>query len=106
MSQLTHCPSCGDKIMPDAADFKETRTAAGLTQRDMAKLLGVKASHVAYLESGHRHPSGELILKFNAVRDKLAARTERKAVRTLKQVHKRMQQQNKRRPKSKVKKAA
>ncbi len=41
--------------------LKEQRQAHGLTQRDLAARIGVKASHVAYLETGQRKPSLALV---------------------------------------------
>ena len=41
--------------------LKEHRQAHGLTQRDLAARVGVKASHVAYLETGQRKPSLALL---------------------------------------------
>jgi transcriptional regulator with XRE-family HTH domain len=40
---------------------KQRRQTRGLTQRQLAEMLGVKGSHVAYLESGRRKPSFALI---------------------------------------------
>jgi len=40
---------------------KEARDGARMTQRDLAAAIGVKASHVAYIENGHRKPSISLI---------------------------------------------
>jgi transcriptional regulator with XRE-family HTH domain len=40
---------------------KHRRQTQGLTQRQLAEMLGVKGSHVAYLESGRRKPSFALI---------------------------------------------
>ena len=37
--------------------LKEHRQAHGLTQRELAAKINVKASHVAYLETGQRKPS-------------------------------------------------
>jgi transcriptional regulator with XRE-family HTH domain len=37
--------------------LKHAREALGLTQRELATKLGVKPSHVAYLESDRRRPS-------------------------------------------------
>jgi transcriptional regulator with XRE-family HTH domain len=37
------------------------RAAAGLTQQSLAQKLGVEASHVAFIENGHRKPSLKLI---------------------------------------------
>jgi transcriptional regulator with XRE-family HTH domain len=33
-----------------------------MTQRDLAAAIGVKASHIAYIENGHRRPSIPLII--------------------------------------------
>lgn len=41
--------------------LKEQRQAHGLTQRELAAQIGVKASHVAYLETGQRKPSLALL---------------------------------------------
>src|SRR5215470_15643825 len=37
------------------------RKAAGLTQRSLARKLGVEASHVTFIETGRRRPSLKLI---------------------------------------------
>ena len=41
--------------------LKEHRQAHGLTQRELAAKIDVKASHVAYLETGQRKPSLALL---------------------------------------------
>jgi transcriptional regulator with XRE-family HTH domain len=41
--------------------LKQQRGAFRLTQRELARKLGVKASHVAYLENGRRRPSLSLL---------------------------------------------
>lgn len=41
--------------------LKERRELMALTQRQLAARLGVKASHIAYLENGHRRPSLSLL---------------------------------------------
>ncbi|HLI82218.1 MAG TPA: helix-turn-helix transcriptional regulator [Candidatus Binataceae bacterium] len=43
------------------AVIKEGRDALRLTQRGLAELVGVKASHIAYIENGHRNPSLALL---------------------------------------------
>jgi transcriptional regulator with XRE-family HTH domain len=40
---------------------KEGRDALRLTQRGLAEIVGVKASHIAYIENGHRNPSLALL---------------------------------------------
>jgi transcriptional regulator with XRE-family HTH domain len=43
------------------ATVKERRDALRLTQRELAAKVGVKASHIAYIENGFRKPSLSLI---------------------------------------------
>jgi len=43
------------------AVIKEGRDALRLTQRGLAEMVGVKASHIAYIENGHRNPSLALL---------------------------------------------
>ena len=43
------------------AVVKEARDGARMTQRDLAAAVGIKASHIAYIENGHRRPSIALI---------------------------------------------
>jgi len=43
--------------------LKQRREAYALTQRELARKLGVKASHVAYLETGRRRPSLSLLAR-------------------------------------------
>jgi transcriptional regulator with XRE-family HTH domain len=43
--------------------IKERRKELALTQRELAKQLGVEASHVAYLEGGKRKPSLTLMAR-------------------------------------------
>lgn len=46
---------------------KERRDALALTQRQLAAKLGVKASHIAYIENGHRKPSLGLLRRMATV---------------------------------------
>ncbi len=39
------------------------RRAFGYTQRELARVVGVKASHIAYLENGRRLPSLGLLVR-------------------------------------------
>ncbi len=41
--------------------LRRQREAFALTQRELARKLGVKASHIAYLENGRRRPSLSLL---------------------------------------------
>ena len=41
--------------------LRQRRQAYALTQRELARKLGVKASHIAYLENGRRRPSLSLL---------------------------------------------
>lgn len=43
--------------------IKQQRDALDLTQRELAAKLGVKASHIAYLENGRRKPSLALLTR-------------------------------------------
>lgn len=47
--------------------LKQRRALLGLTQRELAAKLGVKASHVAYLENGRRRPSLSLLKRLGDV---------------------------------------
>ncbi len=78
MKHLAKCPSCGTRLIPRPQEFKDLRKVASLTQREMAGYLGVKSSHVAYLENGRRSPSGDLILRYRKVEQKLMSRLGRK----------------------------
>jgi transcriptional regulator with XRE-family HTH domain len=41
--------------------IREARNSLKLTQRDLAAMVGVKASHIAYIESEQRNPSLPLL---------------------------------------------
>src|ERR1700727_2707095 len=49
--------------------LKERRALLRLTQRELALKLGVKPSHVAYLETNHRRPSLGLLSRIADVLD-------------------------------------
>ena len=61
------CPHCKKRLMPKPAEILALRKSRGQTQRQMAATLGVKASHIAYLETGQRKPSGSLVLRMMKV---------------------------------------
>jgi transcriptional regulator with XRE-family HTH domain len=44
---------------------REARERKGLTQRDVASRVNIKASHVAYIENDKRRPSMELLLRLS-----------------------------------------
>ena len=78
MKQLQKCPSCGARLVPHPGEMRDLRLFAELTQREMAAYLGVKSSHVAYLENGRRSPSGDLILRYRKVERMLLSKLGRK----------------------------
>jgi transcriptional regulator with XRE-family HTH domain len=41
--------------------IREARVSLGLTQRQLGEEIGVKGSHIAYIEGGQRHPSLRLL---------------------------------------------
>jgi transcriptional regulator with XRE-family HTH domain len=43
--------------------IRARRESAGLSQRELGRSLGVTASHIAYIESGARHPSSTIVLR-------------------------------------------
>lgn len=43
--------------------IKTRREAAGLSQRELARSVGVTPSHIAYIESGRRRPSHTLLFQ-------------------------------------------
>jgi len=47
------------------AVVKEAREGARMSQRELGAAIGVKASHVAYIESGQRRPSISLISRLS-----------------------------------------
>lgn len=54
--------------------LKQARQALGLSQKALAQKLGVRASHIGYLEQGRRRPSLSLL---NALADALGLDKER-----------------------------
>ena len=46
--------------------IRQQREAYSLTQRELAAKLGVKASHIAYLENGRRRPSLALLSRISS----------------------------------------
>ena len=46
------------------AELKAFRTSKGLTQKDVAEMLGVSTSHYACIEQGTHNPSTELVKVF------------------------------------------
>ena len=60
-------PKRPDEEMKTKSEFGTTirirREAFGHSQRELARLVGVKASHIAYLENGQRRPSLGLLVR-------------------------------------------
>lgn len=46
------------------AELKAFRTSKGLTQKDVAEMLGVSTSHYACIEQGTHNPSTQLVKVF------------------------------------------
>ena len=46
------------------AKLKAFRTSKGLTQKDVAEMLGISTSHYACIEQGSHNPSTKLIKTF------------------------------------------
>ena len=46
-----------------ATTIRIRRQVFGYTQRELARLVGIKASHIAYLENGRRLPSLRLLVR-------------------------------------------
>jgi DNA-binding transcriptional regulator YiaG len=57
------CPWCHKPLTLGPSEYLAIREALGMTQREIAAKLGVKASHIAYLENGRRYPSPMLLAK-------------------------------------------
>jgi transcriptional regulator with XRE-family HTH domain len=57
------CPWCHKPLTLAPSEYLAICEALGLTQREIAAKLGVKASHIAYLENGRRYPSPMLLGK-------------------------------------------
>ena len=57
------CPWCHKPLTLAPSEYLAIREALGMSQREIAVKLGVKASHIAYLENGRRFPSPMLLAK-------------------------------------------
>ena len=51
-------------MVPTPKELRRWRVDAGLSQREMAKLIKVSATYVAYLENGKRSPSATVIERY------------------------------------------
>lgn len=78
-SQTKVCPHCHKPLSLKPREYLMIREALGLTQRQIATKLGVKASHVAYLENGRRHPSPALLGKILKLQEQAARKVIREA---------------------------
>ncbi len=91
MNHLLECPNCRTRLVPHPEEMRSLRRFAGLTQREMAEHLGVKASHIAYLENGRRFPSGALILRYRKVERELLSEVKRKLKSESREVRRRVE---------------
>jgi DNA-binding transcriptional regulator YiaG len=73
------CPHCHKPLSLKPREYLMIREALGLTQREIAAKLGVKASHVAYLENGHRRPSPQLLAKILKLQEQAARKVLKEA---------------------------
>jgi DNA-binding transcriptional regulator YiaG len=64
--------------LPDPEEQLRLRNSAGLSQRDLARLMGVTRVSVSYWERGRNEPSGENRARYVTVMDELQ-KAERKS---------------------------
>jgi DNA-binding transcriptional regulator YiaG len=57
--------------LPDPQEQLRLRNGAGLSQRDLAGLMGVTRVSISYWERGRNEPSGENRARYVAVMDEL-----------------------------------
>ena len=62
-SRPTHMWVKSRQTVTLGAKIKRRRLALGLTQRELAQSIGIRASHIAYIEGGHRRPSLSLLAR-------------------------------------------
>ena len=61
--------------------MKRLRHRAGISQHQLAAMLGVSASHITHLECGRNNPSANLIFRYRAVEKVLRRKAEKLAAR-------------------------
>lgn len=59
------------RSLPSPAQRKLIRTAAALSQSDIARAVGVTRAAVARWEAGSRSPAGEFLLAYQELLDRL-----------------------------------
>ena len=79
MNQLETCPHCGMRLVPSPAEIRELRTAAGLSQDELAERLGVRGTYISYLEKGRRNPSGDFVLRYRKIERALQTKLDRRS---------------------------
>ena len=70
------------QAFPPPAVRRNLRERAGLTQHDVAGVLGIDRASVARYESGIREPRGEILRRYAEVLDRLTLELAGKAAAT------------------------
>jgi DNA-binding transcriptional regulator YiaG len=86
MEQVMSLPYNGDMTLPKIdlpngylADLcRRVREEAGLTQEEMARVLGTTQRSYQRWESGHREPNGEFTAKLFILQEQLEAKRAKK----------------------------
>lgn len=60
------------KSLPGPIERRLLRIQSGLTQRDIARCLGITAAAVSRYESGNRDPNGAILGKYLAILKRLS----------------------------------
>ena len=78
MKQLQKCPVWCPAGAASQGDSRPAVVSPALATRDGELSRGRNSSHVAYLENGRRSPSGDLILRYRKVEQKLLSKIRTK----------------------------
>ena len=71
------------RLLPVPGRRRAIRVRAGLSQRELARVLGVAVWCVKHWEAGRCNPSGARLTEYLAVLDALTAAVERPVVETV-----------------------
>lgn len=77
--EIAGARSRGEMTLPTPARRRELRVSAGLTQSDIAEVLGCSPPSVTRYENGSSEPTGEMLLRYSRLMRELA-KLEREAV--------------------------